>query len=493
MATARPFAYNTGTTIDGTEQIGDLSIGTPTSGFTNNPQFWNGPDEELGYVIAYPVPSEDHPTPISGVTAYLGFLGTKNMVDPLSEATFVELTNNSFSQSFTNGNEASTWLTENGYWNSWISITPTPTPSITPTPTPTPTSGVSGDFNVTISQVGPDVVWSGSGSFNTTSLISIGTSEITAGSNNAIALWIIGSGTPPGANHDMYSGVTTFPTSMGTSSFAGPRVGSGSSYGILSNSINRNLFVPTGYVSGSFISGSTTYQTSTIASLGLTPGVYTWSWGSGGNASTMVMTIENAGVTPTPTSTVTPTVTPTGTQAVTPTPTITPTSSQTPTPTPTSGATPSGFTVTISEVGSDVVMSASGTLNINDLTPLSSGGTFGQSGLIVPAAPVFIMSSIAPLFSDFDNYSGISTGPANLGTSGLTLATSFSGDMFGIVTSDGETFDLFVPPGYTTGTPISSTLTFNSTSFEGLGLTHGTYTYSWGSGANAQSVNVVIS
>ena len=140
MSTTRAFAYNTGDTIDGTEQFGSLAVGTPTSGFTNNPQFWNGPDEDLGYVIAYPVPSGDHPTPIEGVFASVGFLGTKNMVNPFSELTFVELTNNSFNQNFTGGNDASIWLTENGYWNSYLEITPTPTP--TPTETPTPTSDV---------------------------------------------------------------------------------------------------------------------------------------------------------------------------------------------------------------------------------------------------------------------------------------------------------------------------------------------------------------
>jgi hypothetical protein len=54
MTFARPFAYNPGSLIPGTEQVGSLSIGAPTSGFTNNPQYWNGPDEELGYVIAAP-------------------------------------------------------------------------------------------------------------------------------------------------------------------------------------------------------------------------------------------------------------------------------------------------------------------------------------------------------------------------------------------------------------------------------------------------------
>jgi cell division septation protein DedD len=142
MATARPFAYNPppNAVIAGTEQVGSLAIGTPTSGFTNNPQFWNGPDEELGYVIAYPVSGGTQPTQIPGVFAYLGFLGTKNMSNPLSEATFVELTNSSFNQNFTTGNEASIWLTTNGYWNSWVLITPTPTATLGLTPTPTSTA-----------------------------------------------------------------------------------------------------------------------------------------------------------------------------------------------------------------------------------------------------------------------------------------------------------------------------------------------------------------
>jgi hypothetical protein len=139
MSTLKPFAYNTGAQILGTIQVGSLAVGIPTSGFTNNPIFWNGPDEDLGYVIAYPVSGGTHPTPISGVTAYLGFLGTKNMTNPLSEATFVELINNSFNQSFINGNDASAWLTNNGYWNSWILPTPTPTQTSTVTPTNTVT------------------------------------------------------------------------------------------------------------------------------------------------------------------------------------------------------------------------------------------------------------------------------------------------------------------------------------------------------------------
>jgi hypothetical protein len=42
--------------------VGNLAVGTPTAGFTNNPQFWNGPDEDLGYVIAQPVSGDTQPT-----------------------------------------------------------------------------------------------------------------------------------------------------------------------------------------------------------------------------------------------------------------------------------------------------------------------------------------------------------------------------------------------------------------------------------------------
>ena len=64
MTTARPFAYNTGAPIAGTIQVGSLAVGTPTSGITNSPIFWNGPDEDLGYVIAVPVSGNTQPTPV---------------------------------------------------------------------------------------------------------------------------------------------------------------------------------------------------------------------------------------------------------------------------------------------------------------------------------------------------------------------------------------------------------------------------------------------
>lgn len=63
MATARPFAYNIGAPIAGTEQVGSLAVGYPTAGFVGIP-WWNGPDEELGYVIAQSVPGNTQRTPV---------------------------------------------------------------------------------------------------------------------------------------------------------------------------------------------------------------------------------------------------------------------------------------------------------------------------------------------------------------------------------------------------------------------------------------------
>ena len=269
MATARPFAYNTGAGITGTVQFGFLAVGTPTAGFSSTGlEWWNGPDEDLGYVIAQSVPGDTQPTPVPGVSASVGFFRSSALTDP----SFISLSNTIAGPSgpFASGSAAKTWLNANGYWTSYVGAT-----------------GGTGDFNVTISQVGPDVVWSGSGSFNLTALTSAGPGGTVGGYDSGQAVWAIG----PGAPVDTYSGTITYPLTFGTSS-VGVTSNTGSTFGILPGGSGRLLYVPSGYVSNTNISGTSTYANTTIAGAGLTPGTYTWSWGTGGNTSTLVMIIN---------------------------------------------------------------------------------------------------------------------------------------------------------------------------------------------------------
>jgi hypothetical protein len=169
-----------------------------------------------------------------------------------------------------------------------FTVTPTITPTNTPTntPTPTPTSSVSGDFNVIVSQVGPDVVWQGSGSFNLSSL-TLGDTNILAGAYDAsTGAWGIG----PNATVDGYSGITTYPITFGTGG-NGTTSNTGSTFGILLGGSEPLLYVPSGYISNTTINGSSIYDNQTISGMGLTPGTYTWSWGTGANTSTLVMII----------------------------------------------------------------------------------------------------------------------------------------------------------------------------------------------------------
>jgi len=120
MPTARPFTYNTsGETIAGTTQVGSLAVGYPTAGFAATGLQWrNGPDEELGYVVALPVPSGTQPNPL-GISAYVGFIRSSGLTDQA----FVNLVNSYFSQNLASTAACLTYLSNNGYWTSYVQVT----------------------------------------------------------------------------------------------------------------------------------------------------------------------------------------------------------------------------------------------------------------------------------------------------------------------------------------------------------------------------------
>ena len=218
---------------------------------------------------------------LGNVSASVGFFRSSALTDP----SFISIANAVAGPSgggpFASGSAAKTWLNDNGYWTSYAGSTGA--------------TGASGAFVVTITQVGLDVVWTGSGGFNLTSLTSVGPTVITSGFAANQAIWIAGADlTPPGATGQQYGGASlTYPTTFASGAqTGGPSSFTGSMFGVLSGGASgRVITVPDGYVSGSIISGSTTYANQTIAGMGLSGGTYTWSWGSAENASSLVMTI----------------------------------------------------------------------------------------------------------------------------------------------------------------------------------------------------------
>jgi hypothetical protein len=148
------------------------------------------------------------------------------------------------------------------------------------------------------------------------------------------------------------------------------------------------------------------------------------------------------------------------------------------------GHTPSAqaaFVMTIQEVGSDVDVFGSGSIN---LTALTGVGSSGSAGAIIPVFATIVSGSGAA-----DVYEGLS-GPTSFGSgTGADPASSTSGQAVGI---GDAALDFFVPSGYVSGTSISSAMAFSGQTLASLGATPGTYVWTWGEGVDADSFTLDI-
>jgi hypothetical protein len=123
MATHRPFRYNPfpNPTINDTEQVGDIAAGLTSPIIDAGGEWWNGPDEEIGYVIAYLDPTGNHPNGpedyyMTNYVCHLGFLRTGTH----SESEFIELSRKvTGNNSISSGVSAKTELNNLGYWTSY--------------------------------------------------------------------------------------------------------------------------------------------------------------------------------------------------------------------------------------------------------------------------------------------------------------------------------------------------------------------------------------
>jgi hypothetical protein len=146
------------------------------------------------------------------------------------------------------------------------------------------------------------------------------------------------------------------------------------------------------------------------------------------------------------------------------------------------------YIITFAQNGPDVVATGVGSLNWLGLT---FQGFDTNAPSVNASAGAAVLGPVPATYADY--YGNIS-GPASFGPGGNFLATSGTSTApnntgAGVLGASGQ---LLVPGGYFAGTQFTITDTWANTTISDLGLTPGTYTWTWGSGDNADDLIVVI-
>jgi len=145
------------------------------------------------------------------------------------------------------------------------------------------------------------------------------------------------------------------------------------------------------------------------------------------------------------------------------------------------------YTVTLEQMGADVVANGSGAINLTGLAFFGPGSFFITT--LVPSLGRISTGPPPSGLGSVDVYR-VFSGPANFGSGGQHNATESlsSGNFVGIQASGDE---LFVPHGYISNSALSSSATWTDATFASLGVTPGTFVWTWGTGAN-QNFTLII-
>jgi hypothetical protein len=292
-------------------------------------------------------------------------------------------------------------------------------------------------YTLTISQSGSSLVASGDGAIDTAALSQIpyvlpGVTPALAGSEALLGL-------PSGALASIYYSLSG-PSSFGASSTPlTASTGSGDTVGLATGfaSLGTVVVVPSDYASGAALSSTDTFGHATIASAGLTPGTYTYDYGAG---DTFTVQID------------------------------------TPPPPPP----PAHYTLLVTQSGSNVIVRGNGEIDTAALAPaadfIPGTGVTPLIGQTPITGGIVIAGSTAG--GAADGYVG-SGGPGSFitGVTSLTLASSGTGDIVGLLGSD-----IIVEAGYGSDAPLSSTDVYDNQTIAGLNLVPGTYVYDYATG-----------
>ena len=142
------------------------------------------------------------------------------------------------------------------------------------------------------------------------------------------------------------------------------------------------------------------------------------------------------------------------------------------------GAQATPYVVKLVQQGNDVVATASGAIDLTGLLFDTEYSNFG--GGLIPAVGYLLTGTTSGL----DGYTGF-VGPTSFGSGSGLSVSSASGDAAGIYASTGFYGHvlLWVPQGYVSNTTLTSAATWDNASLASLGVTPGTYTWIWGTGA----------
>jgi hypothetical protein len=144
--------------------------------------------------------------------------------------------------------------------------------------------GANGAVIINITEVGLNVVATGSGTINTTALTSNGTDTF-VGMNMSFGFMGIGSS----VQDFLITTSGPAPGALGSSALVAANTTSGDALGF--GSASKSVIVPVGYTSGDSLSGTATWNNQSFSSLALNEGSYTWKWGTGANSDSLTVNI----------------------------------------------------------------------------------------------------------------------------------------------------------------------------------------------------------
>lgn len=137
-----------------------------------------------------------------------------------------------------------------------------------------------------IVESGANVVATASGSVDLAGLTNAGGTAFNAAVRPSTA-WLLLNAYPTVTQGISYSGVSG-PTSLGSgNAFVSATTGSGDAFGLFGSS----LLLSNTYVSGTQLQVSDTWSNTTLAALGLSAGVYVYTWGTGAHSDSLTINV----------------------------------------------------------------------------------------------------------------------------------------------------------------------------------------------------------